>query len=44
MGLAVADSTVRRHGGRIEIASRVGGGTRVSVILPLLPEGAPGTG
>jgi PAS domain S-box-containing protein len=35
MGLAVAYGTVASHGGRIEIASRVGQGTLVSMVLPL---------
>lgn len=40
MGLSVADTTVRRHGGHIDIASRVGCGTRVTVNLPLRPQAA----
>jgi PAS domain S-box-containing protein len=35
MGLAAAYGTVASHGGRIEIASRVGQGTVVSIVLPL---------
>jgi PAS domain S-box-containing protein len=35
MGLAAAYGTVASHGGRIEIASRVGRGTVVSMTLPL---------
>lgn len=40
MGLSVADTTVRRHGGRLEIASRVGNGSRVTITLPLRPSEA----
>ena len=35
LGLAVSSSIVRRHGGRIEVASAVGRGTRFTVRLPL---------
>ena len=35
LGLAIAQHWVVRHGGRIQISSRVGEGTRVSVRLPL---------
>lgn len=38
MGLTLADATVRRHGGCIEIASQAGSGTRVAVSLPRRPE------
>ena len=34
LGLAVVKSIVSRHGGRVEIESRVGEGTRVGLILP----------
>ncbi len=34
LGLAVVKSIVARHGGRVEIESQVGAGTRVSLILP----------
>ena len=34
LGLAVVKSIVGRHGGRVEIESAVGEGTRVSLILP----------
>lgn len=40
MGLSVADTIVRRHGGRIEIDSTAGRGTTVSIVLPLRPAGA----
>lgn len=39
MGLSVADTTVRRHGGRLDIDSRVGSGCRVTITLPLRPSG-----
>lgn len=35
LGLAVSRATVEGHGGRIDIASRVGQGTTVRVVLPL---------
>jgi two-component system, NtrC family, sensor kinase len=41
MGLSVAYTIVRRHGGRIEIASARGRGTTVRVTLPLAREGVP---
>lgn len=44
MGLAVADSAVRRHGGHLRIARRTGGGTVVAVTLRLVPEGAQSVG
>ena len=34
LGLAVVKSIVSRHGGRVEIESRMGEGTRVGLILP----------
>lgn len=40
LGLATSYSIVRRHGGHVEIASRVGEGTTVTVLLPAAP-GAP---
>jgi two-component system, NtrC family, sensor kinase len=38
LGLAVCHGVVTAHGGRIEIQSEVGRGTRVSVLLPLPEE------
>ena len=35
IGLAVCDEIVQRHGGRLEIANAEGGGTVVTVYLPL---------
>lgn len=42
LGLAVVKSIVNRHGGRVEIESRVGEGTRVELIVP--SSGAAATG
>jgi signal transduction histidine kinase len=35
LGLAIAHSLVAAHGGRITVANRPGGGTRVAILLPL---------
>jgi two-component system sensor histidine kinase CpxA len=37
LGLAIAASAVRRHGGRISASNRQGGGLEVLVVLPLSP-------
>ncbi len=42
LGLAVVKSIVSRHGGRVEIESKVGEGTRVRLILPSSAAGASG--
>jgi signal transduction histidine kinase len=34
LGLAIARSIVRAHGGDIRLANRAGGGLTVSVVLP----------
>ena len=41
LGLAIAKHVVERHRGRLEIASTLGEGTRVSVLLPAAPDGDP---
>jgi len=40
LGLAIAASAVRRHGGRISASNRPGGGLEVQVILPVTESGA----
>jgi signal transduction histidine kinase len=35
LGLAITEDIVKRHGGRIDVASRLGAGTTVTVSLPL---------
>jgi signal transduction histidine kinase len=35
LGLAIAASAVRRHGGRISASNLPGGGLQVQVVLPL---------
>jgi len=39
IGLAVADEIVHMHGGSLDIASKLGEGTTVTITLPLLQEG-----
>lgn len=41
LGLAVVHQVVEQHGGRIEVESILGRGTRVTLILPRPPEAAP---
>ena len=38
LGLSIAQTVAEAHGGRIEAESRLGEGTRMSFILPLLPD------
>ncbi|WP_375251145.1 ATP-binding protein [Sphingomonas sp.] len=44
LGLAIAKHAVERHRGRLDIASTVGVGTRVTVTLPAAPTSANATG
>jgi signal transduction histidine kinase len=37
LGLAVARSILRAHGGDIRLAGRAGGGLRVTILVPALP-------
>lgn len=41
LGLAIAHTIVRGHGGDIHLANRPEGGLRVSIILPTGPSPAP---
>ncbi|PZQ61247.1 MAG: ATPase [Sphingomonas taxi] len=41
LGLAIVKHIVERHRGRLDIASTVGVGTRVTVTLPIAPSGVP---
>ncbi len=41
MGLSIVHSILSRHGGEIEIESRTGKGTKISVYLPLIDEKRP---
>jgi signal transduction histidine kinase len=41
LGLAIVKNAVDRHGGRIEVASRLGEGTRFTVRLPAGDPGRP---
>ena len=42
LGLSVVHGIVTSHGGRIEVGSRVGEGTRFAVHLPCIAGGIPG--
>ena len=42
LGLAVVKSIVNRHGGRVDIESRVGEGTQVQLLVPSSGAAAPG--
>lgn len=42
IGLAVVATLVRAHGGEVRVSSRAGGGSRLTVTLPLAPTG-PGS-
>jgi len=39
LGLSIAKWITERHGGHLEVLSRVGIGTRISILLPAAPEG-----
>ncbi len=39
LGLSSSFSIVRRHNGALQVESRLGGGTKIHVYLPALPEG-----
>jgi signal transduction histidine kinase len=41
LGLALVQSIVLQHGGRVEFSSRVGAGLKARILLPGLPEAAP---
>lgn len=38
LGLSIAKWITERHGGHMEVLSRVGIGTRISIVLPIAPE------
>ena len=38
LGLSVAHKIIENHGGKLDLESRVGEGTSVHIILPILPE------
>jgi two-component system NtrC family sensor kinase len=40
LGLSICDGVVRAHGGRLELDSTAGQGTRVALVLPLRPPAA----
>jgi two-component system, OmpR family, sensor histidine kinase VicK len=41
LGLSIAQTITEAHGGRIEAESRPGEGTRMCLIIPLMPDEAP---
>lgn len=43
LGLSIASTIIRRHGGHLEIESKVGEGTRVRFLLPVALEAPPAT-
>ena len=44
LGLSTSFSIVRRHNGTLQIESRLGGGTKIHIYLPALPERGAETG
>jgi hypothetical protein len=44
LGLPISRQIVARHGGRIEVASRLGEGSTFSIFLPIRLAERPGTG
>ena len=40
LGLSVANDIIRAHGGEIQLSNRPQGGLRVTVVLPVEPNGA----
>jgi signal transduction histidine kinase len=42
LGLAIVDAIAQAHGGHVEIASRVGSGTTVAIVIPRREEAADG--
>jgi len=41
LGLSIAYKIVEQHGGRITVASKVGVGTRFTIVLPVVARGDP---
>ena len=41
LGLSICHKIVENHGGRLEVQSKPGAGTRFTVVLPVKPPAAP---